>query len=338
MKNRSGEAVKSLPKLIALTGGTGFLGSHIAEALLNEGHNVRIAVRTTSDLQWLAFHPYEIVVVDLSNQQECEDFLRGASDVIHCAGVVSGPDEATYRRGNVETTERLLKAAQVVWQDESDHTFAFISSLAAHGPATLANPATEDSPCHPITAYGRSKLAAEERVTAAAGAFRRIILRPPSLYGPRDREFLPLLKTARKGWTARLGRKISGLSLVDGRDAAAAMIALLRTPEAQGIYFVADQQGGYDWDQIQQALAKAVRRKVRRITIPLVWLKLAARINEWLGSPLLILSPDRFLDLNSPGWVCDGSRLTRDTGYVAARDAATGFAETIRFYRGQGWL
>lgn len=326
------------PRVVALTGGTGFLGSHIAEALLAEGHAVRIAVRTTSDLQWLTAHPFETVVVDLSDRQACEDYLRGTTDVIHCAGVVSGRDEATYMKGNVETTETLLAAAQTVWQDESDHTFAFVSSLAAHGPATLDNPATEENECRPITAYGRSKLAAEKKVMEANGSFRRIILRPPSLYGPRDREFLPLLSAARKGWTARLGRKITGLSLVDGRDAAAAMVALLRTPKAEGIYFVTDQKGGYSWDEIQQALAEATRRNVRRITIPLIWLQVAAWFNKRLGSPWMILSADRFLDLNSPGWVCDGSRLTRDTGFVATRDAATGFAETIRFYLRQGWL
>ncbi|MFT5316468.1 MAG: nucleoside-diphosphate-sugar epimerase [Candidatus Krumholzibacteriia bacterium] len=325
-------------KTIALTGGTGFLGSHIAESLIAEGHSVRIAVRTTSDLQWLASHSYDIVVVNLSDHQECENFLRGTTDVVHCAGVVSGPDEATYIRGNVETTENLLAAAHAVWGDDPDHTFAFVSSLAAHGPATLANPAIESNPCHPITAYGRSKLAAEEKVTTAPGAFRRVILRPPSLYGPRDREFLPLLSSARKGWTARLGDKISGLSLVDGRDAAAAVLALLRTPAAEGIYFVSDQQVGYDWDQIQSALAKAAQRKVRRVTLPLFLLKIASRINAISGNPWLILSSDRVLDLSSPGWVCDGSRLTRDTGFVATRGAAQGFAETIGFYRNQGWL
>lgn len=326
-----------------LTGGTGFLGSHIADALLAAGHQVRVAVRKTSDLRWLADKPLETVIVDLSDATACAEFLAGATNLVHCAGVVSGPDEASYQRGNVEPTVTLLQAAGQVWGGNSEPTFMLVSSLAAHGPAALDRPAVEDNPCRPVTAYGRSKRDAENAVLQATGAFRRLILRPPSLYGPRDREFLPLLKAASRGWTARLGRRVTGLSLVDGRDAAAAALALLQTPTASGVYFVADAQGGYDWDQLRDALAVAAGRAVRRLDVPLGALRLAANLTGLLngllgGKPSLVLNPDRVRDLDTVGWVCDGSRLTRDTGFVARRDAASGFAQTLAFYRKQAWL
>lgn len=328
---------------IALTGGSGFLGSHIADALRAAGHRVRAAVRPTSDRRWLTDPSLDIVVVDLADPTACAAFLQGTSGVVHCAGVVSAADEAGYRQGNVQTTLNLLQAGAEIWSGSPDSTFLLISSLAAHGPAPLESPAVEDDPCRPLTAYGRSKREAEKAVLAAAGPFRRVILRPPSLYGPRDREFLPLLKAASKGWTARLGRRLTGLSLVDGRDAAAAAVALLQTPTAKGTYFVTDAQGGYDWHQLQDALSLAAGRTVRRVDVPLGAVRLVAGIGDMLGGLLgretsLLLNPDRVRDLDAVGWVCDGSRLVRDTHFTPRFDAATGFGAALGFYREQGWL
>jgi len=331
--------VSSTPSTIALTGGSGFLGSHVADTLLAAGHRVRVAVRPGSSRQWLADKPLEIVVVDLADSRACVAFLRGTADLVHCAGVVSGPDETSYQQGNVHPTVNLLAAAQEVWAAAEAGTFLLISSLAAHGPASLARPAVEENPNRPISAYGRSKRDAEKVVLSAPGSFRRVILRPPSLYGPRDREFLPLLKAATRGWTARLGSRMTGLSLVDGRDAADAVLALLQTTDAAGIYFIADAQVGYDWDQIRTALSLVAGRSVRRFDVPLAVLRCAATVSSLLGREAsLLLNPDRLRDLDTDGWVCDGGRLTRDTGFVAKRDAATGFADTLDFYRKHGWL
>ncbi len=300
---------------------------------------MRVGVRATSNLRWLQNKPLETVVVDLSNPAACADFLAGTTHLVHCAGVVVAPDDESYQRGNVQPTVNLLAGAEQAWSNDPNHTFILISSLAAHGPASLSAPALEDNPCHPITAYGRSKRDAEKAVLAADPAFRRAILRPPSLYGPRDSEFLPLLKAATNGWTAKLGQQMTGLSLVDGRDCAAATLALLDTPTATGIYFVADTEVGYDWDQMQAALGKMANRTVRRITVPMSILRLVSGLTALFGGEsALLLNPDRLRDLDSVGWVCDGSRLTRDTGFKASRTAATGFTETLDFYRKNGWL
>ena len=104
----------------------------------------------------------------------------------------------------MDTTAALLEAAANGWADRPETAaFVLISSLAAHGPAGLDQPAVETDPCRPITAYGRSKLAAEKLVWSRDWPFRTAILRPPALYGPRDREFLPLFKLALRGWTGR---------------------------------------------------------------------------------------------------------------------------------------
>jgi nucleoside-diphosphate-sugar epimerase len=325
--------------LIALTGATGFLGSHIADALLARNYRVRASVRMTSNLRWLDGKPVETVVVDLTDPADCARFLAGTDGLIHCAGVVSAPAREIYHTANVTSTETLLAAAADSWSGGKDAAFILISSLAAHGPAGMDRPALETDACNPITHYGRSKLAAEELLAKGDWAFRTAVLRPPSLYGPRDAEFLPLVRMATWGWTGRLGSRMTGLSLVDGRDSADAAIALLETKAATGPYFVDDGRTGYDWPAMAAALGEMAGRGIRTLQVPLCLLKSIS----WLaGSSRAARSPvlnrDRISDLDSVGWVCDGSRLTAATGFKAQRDAARGFTETLDFYREEGWL
>ncbi len=320
---------------IALTGATGFLGSHIADLLLAGGWSVRASVRESSSLRWLEGKPVELLTIDLDDIDDCRRLLQGTAGLIHCAGVVSARDEAGFRRGNVDTTAALLAAAAAEWTEpvpDPAPAFVLVSSLAAHGPAPLQEPATESMPSAPISAYGRSKREAERLAATAPGLFRRAVLRPPSLYGPRDREFLPLLSLARRGWAVRVGRRLGGLSLVDGRDAAAAAVALLATPTAEGIFFVDDGTRGYDFPALARALGEAAGRRVRLLTLPLGLVSLVARLAPG-ASP--VLAADRVADLRQVGWVCDGSRLVAATGLAPARRAARGFAETMAFDRKQ---
>lgn len=320
-------------RLTVLTGASGFLGSHLAEALLADGWSVRAACRPASDRRWLADQPIEWRVADLTSADDCRALLQGAHAVVHCAGVVSAGDESAYQRGNVETTSQLLKSA--AYTLPGDGAFILVSSLAAHGPASLDRPALESNPCRPVTAYGRSKLAAEKLVTGQAWPFRTAAVRPPALSGPRDRAFLPLLRYACRGWTARIGRRLTGLSLLDGRDAAAAVAAVVRTPAARGVFFADDGHRGYTWNALRAALVRAVGHPVRRVTVPLWPLRLAGALKLG-GFP--VLGPDRLADIDCVGWACDGSRLSETTGFQARHDAGASFTDALQFYRREGWL
>ncbi|PJA77009.1 hypothetical protein CO151_00725 [bacterium CG_4_9_14_3_um_filter_65_15] len=325
--------------VIALTGATGFLGSHIADELLDSGFRVRASIRPTSDLRWIADKDIESFPLDLSDAAACTDFVRGVRAVIHCAGRVTAPDDESYLRANVETTRCLLAACRREWHPQGGGSFLLISSLAAHGPAAPARPAREDDPCRPVTGYGRSKVAAEKLLLEHDHPFRTVVLRPPALYGPRDRGFLPLVKAALRGWTVRFTGPMAGLSLVHGRDAARAAVSLLETPEATGVFFVDDGHRGYDNKDLTSALALACGRKVRTVTVPLGLLKfIAGLLRPLTGGGISVLRADRLKDLEVCGWACDGSRLGAATGFSAAHDAASGFADTVAFYRRERWL
>lgn len=326
--------------LMALTGATGFLGSHIADVLLSRGFSVRAAVRKTSNLRWISGKDIETQVIDLTDASSCDGFLQGCDGLIHCAGAVTATSEEQYRLANVLTTQTLLESAEAAWANHHQSpAFVLISSMAAHGPAGIGNPAVETNTPAPITAYGRSKLAAEEAVGNPRWNFRRAILRPPSLYGPRDPEFLPLFKAATKGITARLGSTMTGLSLVHGEDAASAAVALLECAEADGVYFVDDGKTGYNWAELAAVLNSVSGKKIRTLQIPLVLLKIAAALiggNQSASSP--VLNPDRIRDLETPGWVCDGQLLRQVTGWTPAWNAETGFAHTMKFFKEQDWI
>ena len=325
---------------IALTGATGFLGSHIADTLLARGCQVRASIRATSSLRWLEGKHVETVQMDLTDPADCRGFLEGTAGLIHCAGAVTAPTEEVYRKANVTSTACLLEAATSAWAGQEEAAaFVLISSLAAHGPAALDRPAVEANPCRPITAYGRSKLAAEKLLDARPLGFRTAILRPPSLYGPRDAEFLPLVRLARKGWTGRLGRRLMGLSLVHGCDAAEAAVALLETRSATGPFFVDDGRTGYDWSALAEALGRMAGRKIRTLPVPVGLLKLAAFFvgrNRANRSP--VLNQDRIRDLEAEGWVCDGRHLVEATGFKPRWEAAAGFTDTLEFYLKENWL
>ncbi|MBD3222208.1 NAD-dependent epimerase/dehydratase family protein [bacterium] len=331
---------------IAVTGATGFLGSHICDLLLDAGHQVRAAHRETSDLRWLSGKPLELVATDLDDPASVDRLLAGCTGVVHCAGVVMAPDEI-YRRVNVDGTRAVVEAAARAGTVE---TVVHVSSLAAGGPASLDDPRDETHEDRPLTAYGRSKRDAEDLV-GGERPFRAVILRPPSLYGPRDREFLPLLKAAYRGWTARFGDTMTGLSLVHGRDAAAAAVALLETPGATGVYHLDDGPGldgprapgrryawGYDWDELRDVLCTLFDRTVNRLTIPLGLLRLASRLAGPARERSPVLHPDRIRDLDTVGWVCSAARLRRDTAWQPQFDLATGLRDTLASYRRRGWM
>lgn len=332
---------------VAVTGASGFLGSHVCDVLLKQHRNVRAGHRASSNLHWLRNKDLATVAADLTCPDQVDHLLDGCRGVIHCAGVVMAAP-ATYQLVNVDGTRAVLEAAA---RAGTVDTVVLISSLAAGGPAGLDAPRREGMPDAPISGYGRSKLAAEQ-LLQGPWPFRTVVLRPPSLYGPRDREFGPLLRAAARGWTARLGRSMSGLSLVHGLDAATAAVALLDTPSASGVYHVDDGPGpdgprdpgrrwpwGYDWDELHTSLTWLYGRMVRRVEIPLGLLRLASQLagaRRRASSP--VLHPDRIRDLDTPGWVCAADRLRRETGWLPAYDLASGLRDTLDFYRRRGWM
>ncbi len=321
--------------LAVVTGATGFLGSHVVDALLEGGWRVRAAVRPTSDLRWLQGKPVRTVVPG-ETDDGLDRLLAEAAAVVHCAGAINAPDAAGYRAGNVEPTRRLIAAA---CRASELRAFVYVSSLAAAGPAVPGRPRAETDPPAPISAYGRSKLEAET-LFGTQLPFRWAILRPPALYGPRDRAFVRLFAWARRGWTVRAVGGLREMSLLDGRDCAAAAVALVKTPTAHGVYFAADERR-LNWHDLAEALRQATQRPVRALVAPVGVLRLLAGRGESgrrAAARWSLLDPEVVARLAPAAWTCDGARLRQDTAWRPQRDLARGFRETWAFYLDAGWI
>ncbi len=323
--------------LALVTGASGFVGSHLADALLARGHRVRCLVRRTSKLAWLPVDRVELVYGEVTEPQALAEAARGIEVIYHVAGITRATDPEEYDRVNAGGCAHVARAAAA----EGARRLVLVSSLAAGGPSVAGRARTEDDPDTPCNSYGRSKLRGETLLKSEAGSTAWTILRPPAVYGPRDVSFLLLARLAARGWVPAIGRVAQHVSLIHARDLAEAIVAASESDRTIGrTYYVAHPEIT-DWESLGRLIAARLGRRVRRLRIPRRGIPAVGRIAgiaaAMSGRPNG-LPPDRLADLLAPGWVCSGARAETDFGFRARIDAVTGFAETVDWYRREGCL
>ena len=184
---------------VMVTGATGFVGSHLVEALCEKDVQVNVFTRKTSNDKWIADLPPDRYYGDMSDPESLRDALDGVETVFHLAGVTKAFDEKTYIRVNAEGTKHLLDAC--LSMQSPPKRIVIVSSLAAAGPSTRDRPKRESDPCRPVSPYGRSKQMAEEVAAYYTDKLSIVIVRPPAVYGPRDGDFLSSFKLIKKAGT-----------------------------------------------------------------------------------------------------------------------------------------
>jgi nucleoside-diphosphate-sugar epimerase len=320
---------------VAVTGATGFVGSHLAEALLAAGHQLACLVRDPARAAALRQAGVALVHGGLEDEAALGRLVEGADLVHHVAGVLAGRSAGELERVNRAGTfalARLARAAGV-------RRFVYVSSLAVSGPTVPGRPLEEADRDQPVTPYGRSKQAGEQAVRASGVAFT--IVRPPAVYGPRDRELLRVFQMARRGVVPLLGDGSQELSFVHAADLAGALIAAGESAKTEGRTYHAAHPETVTQRAFVQAVGAALGRPVRTVPLPhavvrgALWSSgLLARLR---GRPTL-LSKDKAPELLAPAWTCSSAALARDAGWRAAIPLEKGLQETAQWYRGAGWL
>lgn len=317
-----------------VTGGTGFVGSHLLEALAGRGLDTRALVRSPRKAEALGIGGVQWIAGDLREVELLRGAAEGVDLIFHVAGLIAARSAAEYHEVNVEGTARLLAAAAA-----TGARFVFVSSLAAGGPSTPGRPLRGDEAPRPVTRYGRSKLAAEEVVRS--GPLPWTILRPPAVYGPRDRELLRVFRAARLGVAPVFGTGDQELSFIYGPDLAEALIEAALAPAAAGGVFYPAHPELVTQVAFSRAVGAAVGRRVRVIRIPVSVARVALAVTgaaARLVNRATVLEPDKGNEFFEPAWGCDPSRFEAVTGWRARHDLATGTARTAAWYRESGWL
>jgi nucleoside-diphosphate-sugar epimerase len=318
-----------------VTGATGFVGSHLAETLRRRGDEVTALARSAAKAAALEPLGVRVVPGDLHDRAALERAVEGQDLVYHVAGVVAARNEADFLTANRDGTRHVVEAAESAGVGR----LVFVSSMAAAGPAARGRPLKGDEPPRPVTAYGRSKLAAEGVVRASRLPWT--IVRPPMVYGPRDQEVLKVFRLARLGLAPVLGDGTQELSAVHGADLAEALVAAGTMPATAGRTYYACHPEVFTGADMARAVGRAMGRRPAVIRVPAAIGRGVLRITETaarLAGQTTILTVDKANEFFQPAWTGDPEPLTRDTGWRAARDLDTGLAETYAWYRSAGWL
>jgi nucleoside-diphosphate-sugar epimerase len=325
---------------ILLTGANGFVGSHILDNLCARGLATAALLRPASNKRFIQAHlpRLEVRVGSLSDPQSLDAALQDVTHVIHCAGCTKALHKSEFYEVNQAGTRNVVEA--VNRQQGRIQRLVHLSSLAAGGPASPDKPAREDDLPHPVSEYGRSKLASERELHGACKT-EYVILRPPAVYGPRDEAFLPLFKAVKAHILPRFGGGRQTLSLVFAEDLAEAVATCLTHPAAGGkTFYVASGEV-----TTARAMTGEIAGQMKTWTLPLslpavaLWpLCCLQETISWLTRRPGVLSRQKYAELRAPGWVCDPTRLRQEVGFVGGTTLNNGIAKTLAWYRQEGWL
>lgn len=326
---------------VLVTGATGFLGSHVVEQLSRSGQSVRALVRKSSDVSFLKTLPHvDLVYGAVDDQKSVFAAMEGVDAVVHAAGLVKARGPAEFRNVNTEGTQNMLTAA-LRFKDRI-RRFVLVSSQAAGGPSDAAGtPVTIGKETEPVTYYGRSKLAAEHAALALQQELPVTILRPPAIYGPRDREILIFFKSVHKGILPLTNPLTARYSMIYGPDCADACVRAVEADVPSGSIFYVDDGAPVTFAEMIQAVEQALgTRAWMRLPLPRPVVRTAALFSEAYGlltNQAVMLTRDKCNELFHQ-WVCDGRHAREQLDWAPRVQFFEGVKLTAAWYKQAGWL
>ena len=333
---------------ILITGASGFIGGFLVEEALRRGYETWAGIRTGSSKAHLQDKRIHFIDLKYGDQEaltaQLSDFARehGAWDyVIHNAGLTKTLDKRNFFRVNAENTHRFIEALAAAGCKPKK--FLLMSSLSSYGRGDekTFRPIRLDDPQRPDTAYGQSKLEAENYIRKQT-YFPYVILRPTGVYGPGEKDYFMEIQSVKSGLDFAVGAIPQRITFIYVKDLATVAFLSLEKEEIKNRhYFVADGDVYTDESfarMIQDILGK---KRVLHARIPLGLVRIACHCSEWIGKLLkksMTLNSDKYIILKQRNWICDVTPLQDDLGFIPAYPLRKGLEESIEWYKKERWL
>lgn len=333
-----------MKKNILITGASGFIGSFLVEEALKRGYRVFAGVRSSSSREYLLHPEISFVETDIGNRHKLEEMLLQSAEkygsfdyIIHTAGLTKTMDHFAYTRVNFGGTQNLVEALQNTGL--VPEKFIYISSLASYGPGGSDHkPIDPDAPQHPVTAYGRSKLLAEQFLYRHEN-FPFLIINPTTVYGPRDKDFFFLIQSIRNGVELYIGNRNQLLSFVHVQDLVNAIMTATESDLVQKKLIVSDLLN-YTAAEMNGTVKKILQQRTLSLVVPAWMADIFAIVSEYAGNvkgTVPIVNRERLKEFKAANWSVDAS-LTAAMGYQPMYSLEDGLRNTIDWYHANGWL
>lgn len=340
---------RAMPNCL-ITGASGFVGSNLAQFLSERGWDVRCLVRESSRTERLQQLDVQIVRGKLAADAQLRQAAANVEVVFHVAGRVTALSVEQFERDNVQGTGAVAQACAA---QPNPPTLVYVSSLAAGGPGTDDDPRHEAEQPAPVSAYGRSKVAAEQAACQFAGQAPISIVRPPIIFGPGDRASLSMYRSMRwmrmhptPGFRKFPVSVIHVADLCDALERVALRGTRATSPsngaaiDHRAVYYVAAERN-VAYGELGRLGGRAAGWRVAVVPTPRLIFRLAGAVGEAAGrvrnQPVLI-NVDKIREAMALGWVCSSKKICSELEFATARPLEERFGETVAWYRQQGWL
>lgn len=321
---------------VLVTGASGFIGSHVVDALIQRDCKVHCLVRRTSDLRWLDRTKVKLHFGSLETGRALEECLKQTNYIFHCAGLTRAKTRQEFFSVNATACKTLYERCVV--HGKHLKRIVHISSLASVGPALADHTVDEDTPCKPITYYGKSKRAGEEIALQYSSSLPIVILRPPIVYGPREVNFFAFIDAIARGWNLQIGHKNRVLSLIYIADLVQAMLRAAVSPSSENdVYFITDGNF-YHWQEVVETASKILNVRPRSLRIPDGLLGFVGLLMEFISiyqNKAPLLDSQRIKDIRQSTWTASPRKFFDRFEFQPQYDFQKGLEETVNWHKKQ---
>ena len=328
---------------ILITGASGFIGSFIVEEALRQGFETWAVVRKSSSRSFLQDERIHFIELNLSSEEQLKEQLKEHQFdyVVHAAGVTKCLHKEDFFRINTEGTKNLVRALIALQMPLK--RFVYISSLSIMGAIREEQPyqeIRESDKAQPNTAYGKSKIEAEEWLDTVKG-LPYVILRPTGVYGPRERDYFMMAKSIQAHTDFAVGFKQQDITFVYVTDVVQAVFLALEKGQTGRRYFLSDGEV-YQSSTFSDLIRKELGNPWWiRITAPIWLLRVITFCGEYIGhmtGKVTALNNDKYYIMRQRNWRCDIEPARQELGYAPKDKLAEGVHRSIQWYKENGWL